>query len=199
MRCGPRRRPYTSPPRNPFSGAVPGRAEIYALGFRNPWRFSFDAFTGAISIGDVGESCSEEIDYRVRGRARGANFGWSRFEGSHLLNSDVEAPGAIAPIFEYGHGPGSPCIPPPTEHTGSAVVVGHVVRDRRLDHQFGRLLFADWVNGDIRTLIPREGGAVDQQSTGVTVPGGVISFGQGLGRRLYVVSTLGRVYRLDPA
>jgi glucose/arabinose dehydrogenase len=199
QRCGPGRRPYTSPPRNPFSGATPGRAEVYALGFRNPFRFSFDALTGAISIGDVGESCREEVDYRLRGRARGANFGWSRFEGTQELNTDVEAPGAIPPIFEYGHGPGGPCLPAASEHTGAAVVVGHVVRDRRLAGQYGRLLFADWANGDIRTLIPAEGGAVDEQSSGVTVPQGVISFGQGTRRRIYVIGRSGTVYRLDPA
>lgn len=198
-RCGAEPRPYTSPAKNPFSGPVPGRAEVYALGFRNPYRFSFDSLTGAIAIGDVGESCREEVDYRVRGRARGANFGWSRFEGTQLTNLDVEAPGALPPIFEYGHGPGGPCLPAASEHTGAAVVVGHVVRDGRLAAQYGRLLFSDWTNGDIRSLMPAESGAVDEQSTGVSVPGGAISFGQGLRRRLYVISRSGTVYRLDPS
>ena len=199
VRCGRKVRAYTSPPKNPFIGPKPGRAEVYALGFRNPFRFSFDALTGAISIGDVGESCREEVDYRLRGRARGANFGWSRFEGTQLLNADVEAPGAIPPIFEYGHGPGGPCLPAASEHTGAAIVMGQVVRDRRLAGQYGRLLFADWTNGDIRTLIPEEAGAIDEQSSGVSVPQGAISFAQGLRKRLYVIARSGTVYRLDPA
>ena len=198
-RCGPKPRPYTSPASNPFSGDIPGRAEIYALGFRNPYRYSFDSRTGAIAIGDVGEACREEVDYRLRGRARGANFGWSRFEGTQLFNPAIEAPGAIGPIFEYGHGPGGPCLPAESDHEGAAIVVGNVVRDRRLTAQYGRLLFSDWTNGDIRSLIPAEGGAVDEQSTGVSVPDGAISFAQGLRNRLYVISRAGTVYRLDPA
>ena len=113
--------------------------------------------------------------------------------------SSVEAPGAIGPIFEYGHGPGGPCLPAESDHEGVAIVVGNVVRDRRLTAQYGRLLFSDWLNGDIRSLIPAEGGAADEQSTGVSVPDGAISFAQGLHGRLYVISRAGTVYRLDPA
>jgi glucose/arabinose dehydrogenase len=86
VRAAKRSRPYGIPRDNPFVGR-PGLDEIYSLGLRNPYRFSFDSLTGAIVIGDVGQGCREEIDYRGPGGARGANFGWSRFEGSFLFNS----------------------------------------------------------------------------------------------------------------
>jgi len=197
-----RGRPYSIPEGNPFRGGVPGRGEIYSVGLRNPFRFSFDPVTGAISIGDVGAICIEEIDYRRRGRARGANFGWSRFEGTVLVDQSVSAPHAILPIFQYGHNhpPGTAfCAEPSDFYWGHAVIVGYVVRDPRLRHQYGRLLFSDFSNPAIGTLIPKESGARDAQLTGVSLPAGAISFAEGAKRRLYAIASDGTVYRLDPA
>jgi Glucose / Sorbosone dehydrogenase len=199
-RAAKARRPYRIPPDNPFVGK-PGRDEIYSLGLRNPYRFSFDSLTGAISIGDVGQGCREEIDYRGPGGARGANFGWSRFEGHHLYEPSREAPGAIFPILEYDNaGAGPPC-PPLGGYSGTSVIVGYVVRDPRLSHQYGRLLYTDFSNDEIRSLIPSEGGAVDDQSTGISLPGfgAPDSFGETRGGVLWVVSHQGPIYRLDPA
>ena len=78
---------YTVPADNPFVG-VPGRDEIWAYGFRNPWRFSFDG--QRIAIGDVGQNLWEEVDYETVRGAKGANFGWDNYEGNHLF----EGPGA---------------------------------------------------------------------------------------------------------
>src|SRR5437867_657119 len=64
--------PYSSPPSNPFFGAVAGRDEIYATGLRNPWRFSFDRNTGELYVADVGQSEIEEIDIITNG----GNYGW---------------------------------------------------------------------------------------------------------------------------
>jgi glucose/arabinose dehydrogenase len=200
LRCGRRPRFYTSARGNPFV-RKPGRDEIYALGLRNPFRFSFDSLTGAISIGDVGQACREEIDYRRRGRALGANFGWARFEGSRLFDSSRSAPGAIGPIYEYDNeGAGGGCPPLNSEFTGQAVIAGVVVRDPRLVGQYGRLLYGDAFGSQIRSLIPGESGAADDQSTDVPIPGGSpYSFAEGVGRRVYLVSGAGGVYRLDPA
>jgi hypothetical protein len=193
------RRPYGIPRDNPFIGQ-PGLDEVYSLGLRNPYRFSFDSLTGAIVIGDVGQGCREEIDYRGAGGARGANFGWSRFEGTFLFNSSRSAPGAISPILEYDNSGAGPTCTPLGGFSGGAVIPGYVVRDPRLAHQYGRLLYADFFNDEIRSLIPSEGGAIADQPTGVSVPAGQPdSFGETRGGVLWVISHAGPVYRLDPA
>jgi len=194
------RRPYGIPRDNPFVGK-PGVDEIYSLGLRNPYRFTFDSLTGAIAIGDVGQGCREEIDYRGPGGARGANFGWSRFEGTSLFDSSRAAPGAIFPIREYDNLGAGPSCSPLGGFSGSAVIPGYVVRDPRLVHQYGRLLYTDFANGEIHSLIPSEGGAADDQPTGVSLPGNGApdSFGETRGGVLWVVSHDGPIYRLDPA
>jgi Glucose / Sorbosone dehydrogenase len=198
-RAAKARRPYGIPRGNPFVGQ-PGLDEVYSYGLRNPYRFSFDSLTGAISIGDVGQGCREEIDYRGPGGARGANFGWSRFEGTFLQNSSRPAPGAIFPILEYDNSDPVASCPPLGGFSGGAVIPGYVVRDPRLGHQYGRLLYADFFSDQIRSLIPSEGGAGDDQWTGVSVPAGQPdSFGETRGGVLWVVSHAGPVYRLDPA
>jgi glucose/arabinose dehydrogenase len=195
------RKPYAIPKGNPFArgGGLP---EVFALGLRNPYRFTFDSVTGAISIGDVGQSCREEIDYRLPGHVAGVNFGWSRFEGNHLQNASRLAPGAIAPIFEYDNtsGGGVGCTPL-GNFSGRGVIAGYVVRDQRLVHQYGRLLYTDLANAQIRSLVPGEQGAADDRYTGVSLPapGAPDSFGEGRGGVLYVISHLGAIYRLDPS
>jgi len=198
-RAAKARRPYGIPRDNPFVGR-PGRDEIYSLGLRNPYRFTFDSRTGAISIGDVGQGCREEINFRGPGGARGANFGWSRFEGTFLFNPSRSATGAIFPILEYDNSDAAPSCAPLGGFSGGAVIPGYVVRDPRLARQYGRLLYTDFFSNEIRSLIPSAGGAGDDQSTGVSIPAGQPdSFGETRGGVIWVVSHAGPVYRLDPA
>jgi hypothetical protein len=194
------RRPYTIPRGNPFARGG-GRPEVFALGLRNPFRFTFDSLTGATSIGDVGQSCREEIDYRLRGHLAGVNFGWSRFEGNFLFNASRPAPGAVPPILEYDNNGGSGGCTPLGNFSGSGVIAGYVVRDARLTHQYGRLLYTDLANPQIRSLVPSEQGASDDRYTGVSLPApaNADSFGEGRRGVLFVVSHSGAVYRLDPA
>ena len=116
-------RPYSRPGRRTRSWARAGaRGEIYAYGLRNPWRFSFDRRTGDLVIGDVGQNAWEEIDFKPRGKARGANFGWRAFEGRSRYTPGESAPGARrAGHRQRSHADGSCSI------TG-----GVVVRDRAL-------------------------------------------------------------------
>ncbi|UJA19504.1 glucose dehydrogenase [Thermoleophilia bacterium SCSIO 60948] len=150
LRIDPRRsgpRPYTVPRSNPFSGEIPGRREILALGLRNPFRFSFD---GRVAwIGDVGQYSWEEIDRAPARGLRGANFGWDRWEGTHRYidpGGDDSAPrpsaaGHTAPVFEYPH------------DNGRCSVTGGVVAPPTAPAAIaGRYLFADLCGGLVRTL-----------------------------------------------
>ena len=177
--------PYSIPPDNPFVNRPPGaRPEIYSYGLRNPWRFSFDAKTGAISIGDVGQDTLEEVDYRQKGQAKGVNFGWSAFEGTDRFNQDQTAPNAVPPIFEYSHSGGACSI------TG-----GYVVRDRSLPSLYGRYVYGDYCTGDLHSLVPAIPHAKDDRSLDLNVPS-VSSFGEDNQNHIYVTSLDGPVYRL---
>ena len=158
------------------------RDEIWAYGLRNPWRFSFDRKTGALVLGDVGQEAYEEIDYR-RDRGRGANFGWSAYEGNHRLNRRVHARGHVRPIHTYGR------------DNGCSVIAGYVVRDPALPRLAGRLLYGDFCNGDIRSLIPRSPRARDPRREHVHVQA-LSSFGEDRRGRIYVTSLAGPVYRI---
>src|SRR4051812_3237456 len=148
LRIDPRHgSPYAVPASNPFAGRAGAKAEIYAYGLRNPWRFSFDRSTGDLTIGDVGQDVVEEIDFVRRGRGRGANFGWRPFEGRRS-NFDEPAPGAIAPVIQQFHSDGNCSI------TG-----GYVVRDRSLPALRGRYVFADYCRGQLLSARLRAGRA----------------------------------------
>ena len=118
---------------DPRSGAPP---EVYALGLRNPWRFSFDR--GTMLIGDVGEDHAEEIDVIAAGAPAGSNFGWPAYEGRARLPAAPDVPGALAPAATYAHR-GGRC----------AVTGGYVVRDRRVRSLYGRYLYGDLCTGRI--------------------------------------------------
>jgi glucose/arabinose dehydrogenase len=160
-----------------------GRAEICNYGLRNPWRFSFDRETGALVIGDVGQSSQEEIDYVPAERTCGNNFGWSAFEGTNRLNSDQRAPGALAPILTYGR------------EGGCSVTGGYVVRDRSLPALYGRYVYGDYCAGDLRSLKPATAKARDDRPVGLNVPS-LSSFGEDNAGHVYAVSLDGPVYRL---
>jgi glucose/arabinose dehydrogenase len=170
---------YEVPGDNPFA-AQPGAApEVYALGLRNPYRFSFDRLTGDVLIGDVGGSQREEIDWVTAAGARGANFGWACREGKLAgpRTDECPVPGAIEPLFDY-----------PTS-SPDAVTGGFVVRDPSLTGLEGRYLYADYFTGLIRSLA-LDFSDPDDQSTGLTVAT-LASFGEDASGRLYAASNSG--------
>ena len=175
--------PYTIPADNPFRNRPGARPAIYSYGLRNPWRFSFDAKTGALIIGDVGQDTLEEVDYVPQGGGRGANFGWSAFEGTDRFNTDQTAPNAVPPIFEYSH-----------DH-GCSITGGYIVRDRTLSALYGRYIYADFCAGDLRSLVPAIPHARDDRSLGLHVSS-PSSFGEDEEGHIYVTSLDGPVYRL---
>lgn len=186
-------RPYGIPADNPFVGR-PGRPEIYSYGLRNPFRFSFDTIGAKqprIAIGDVGQSDYEELDYTTVDGARGANFGWDAFEGFSRYrgaNSGTADPGGTTkPILAYPHSRAGSCT----------IIGGYVVRDRRLPSLFKRYVYADFCEGELRSLVPHLRRASGDRRLGLSVPA-PSSFGEDTHGRLYVASLEGPVYRLAP-
>ena len=138
---------YLSPPDNPFFGAMPGRDEIYAFGFRNPFRFSFDSVTSLLFAGDVGEAAREEIDLV----SLGGNYGWRVFEGTlctGLGPASCTGGTFIDPIDEYDHAPGR-----------CSVIGGYVYRGTRGTFPQGAYIYGDFCTGEIFQLFPPMSGA----------------------------------------
>jgi glucose/arabinose dehydrogenase len=174
-------------------GAKP---EIYSIGLRNPFRFSFDTVTDPaqprIAIGDVGQNRFEELDYTTVAAAQGANFGWDALEGFAPYteeNSGTPDPGGtVKPIFAYPHSRGG----------GScAIIGGYVVGDRSLPSLYGRYVYADLCEGELRSLAPHLRRASDEHKLGLNVPS-PSSFGEDDQGHIYVCSLDGPVYRLVP-
>lgn len=193
IRIDPRQRaekPYTVPPDNPFVGVAGARPEIYAYGLHNPWRFSFDTEAGTLAIGDTGQSRYEEIDILPATKARGANFGWSAYEGFGAFKGGVPRTSTVLPTLAYPH-----------TH-GCAVVGGYVVRDQQLAHIKGRevvrnYLFGDLCTGRLRTFkLGPDGQRIGgDHSAGLRVPR-LTSFAADQSGRLYALSLRGPVYRI---
>jgi glucose/arabinose dehydrogenase len=162
-----------------------GELEIYALGLRNPWRYSFDPLTGDLFIGDVGQGEWEEIDYLPAGSPPGANFGWDYFEGSHAYEGEPPNPGdLIYPILEYSHSGG-----------GCSVTGGHVYRGAELQEFYGVYLFADFCAGSVWGLLQAVDGSWSAELL-FGLDGQITSFGLDEAGELYLVTRDGTVYKL---
>ena len=159
-------------------------AQIFALGLRNPWRFSFDRETGDLWVADVGQNHNEEINLVRAGTRPPFNFGWPLLEGTRPMR-DKSAPGAILPILELSHRDGN-----------CAVIGGYVYRGERIANLSGAYVFSDLCDGRIRALHPRRAGAGRVTNLGIRVST-VSAFGQDRRGELYVLSFPNGVYRID--
>lgn len=130
--------PYAIPADNPFVGNSDYRPEIWSLGWRNPWRFSFDRLTGDMWVGDVGQGTYEEIDFEAANTG-GLNYGWRCYEGLHTFNTNscLAASNYTNPIFEYAHNSGNGC----------SVTGGFIYRGAKYPDLYGCYLFADYCSG----------------------------------------------------
>jgi glucose/arabinose dehydrogenase len=174
---------YTIPPGNPFVGQAGKRAEIWAYGLRNPWRFSFDRSTGDLIVGDVGQDLQEEVDFAPAGTGAGANYGWSIWEGDRR-NKPGNAPGATFPVLVALHSDGY-----------CAIIGGYVVRDRSLPSLYGRYLFGDNCRPQIESVSLSRGRATGLGATALSVSA-TSSFGEDARGHLYIASLNGPVYRI---
>jgi uncharacterized membrane protein YozB (DUF420 family)/glucose/arabinose dehydrogenase len=129
---------YAVPPDNPFAGRPGARGEIWALGLRNPWRFSFDRETGALWAGDVGQDKWEEINIVKKG----GNYGWNCREGRHAFKPCPPAD-FIEPAAEHGR------------EEAQSVTGGYVYRGKKIPWLAGRYVYGDFMTGNIWAL--REG------------------------------------------
>jgi glucose/arabinose dehydrogenase len=169
-------RPYAIPPDNPFADGG-GRPEIYALGFRNPWRLSFDRGTGRLLAGDVGQNRVEEIDI-VR---RGGNYGWRIMEGDLCFSplTGCDRDGLILPIATYRHSGGRCSI------TG-----GYVYRGAAVPALFGTYVYGDFCSGEIFGLSGGRSAVLLDTSRNIA------SFGESQAGELFVVGLGGSIDRI---
>jgi glucose/arabinose dehydrogenase len=154
--------------------------EIFALGFRNPYRWSFDRATGQLWVGDVGQAAVEEVD-RV---GLGDNFGWRCFEGTRNTGLGCGAPGPTqVPVAQYGR------------EVGTTVVGGFVYRGSRLTGLVGRYIFGDFGSGRIFNIDARAQ-PVLEMTTGFSSGLRISSFGEALDGELFVVDYGGQLFQL---
>ena len=173
-------RNYSIPPDNPYFGNALGyKEEIYAYGFRNPWRFSFDSPTGRLWVADVGQDQREEIDLVGKGK----NYGWNIMEGTLTYSSGSQV-GLELPVWDYGR----------TE--GIAVIGGYVYRGSTLTGLNSKYIYGDYGSGKVWAL----------QYDGVDVPVNTLladtdlnisSFGIDERNELYFCALDGKIYFLS--
>ncbi|MFG2595669.1 PQQ-dependent sugar dehydrogenase [Streptomyces sp. NPDC048462] len=179
--------PYAIPADNPFVDDPAAKGEIWAYGLRNPWRFSFDAGTGDLLIGDVGQSDWEEIDWAPAASKGGENYGWSSMEGNHPFRGGTEPANHVPPVHEYDR-----------SGLGCSVTGGYVYRGDAIADLKGKYVFSDYCDGTIRTLQIENGEVTGEGDLGVQ-GGEVISFVEGGDGELYVLAIGGSISRIDPA
>jgi len=167
---------YSIPPDNPFVGLKGYREEIWALGLRNPWRFSFDRSTSDLYIGDVGQQQWEEVDFQPASSGGGENYGWDNWEADACYEGPCNNPtGYIFPIFDYPHNNGN-----------CSISGGYTYRGQLFSGMTGIYFFADYCSGNIWGLQNTVQGWESHdfiENTG----GNISSFGEDESGELYLV------------
>ena len=165
--------PYAIPPSNPYAEAEGYRAEIWALGLRNPWGFTFDGQTGDLYIADVGEGAREEINYQPASSAGGENYGWSIMEGTDCFKSNpCSSEGLSHPVAEYDHS------------QGCAIVGGPIYRGVSYVRMQGIYFYADFCSGRIWGL--RRSGDIWENVLLMDVPFLISGIGEDESGNIYV-------------
>lgn len=199
---------YAIPPTNPFLSDPGVRDEIWALGMRNPYRWTFDRLTGEMYIADVGQFTWEEIDYEPAGFAGGRNYGWDLMEGFHcfepMIDCDDGDPVLTYPIYEYSSALGGNC----------SITGGVVYRGTQLPAIQGRYFFADYCSNQVWNILV-SGGTVADTDTLTTqispsldgfIVNTIVGIGEGNDGELYFIdrgstaSPTGQIFKLvkDP-
>ena len=178
---------YGIPDSNPFKYVAGYKPEIYAIGLRNPWRFSFDRLTGDLWLADVGQNKYEEINFQAGLTEGGQNYGWDCKEGKHKFEPGNCSPLATLtnPIIEYSHA-GDDCT----------VVGGFVYRGTIYPNMFGKYFYNDYCSGRFSTIYNDGGTWVDVPLL-MEEPFEYVTFGEDMHGELYVADIAGgEIYKL---
>lgn len=178
--------PYAAPKDNPFASDANFAPEVWAMGLRNPWRFSFDRATGDLYIGDVGQNQWEEVNFQAAGQG-GLNYGWNIMEATHRYSGEPVKDGLIAPIAEYSHANG-----------GCSITGGYVYRGETLKALNRVYLFADYCSGKIWSTF-RDAAGAWQTNPFIDTDFAISSFGQDDAGELYVINQGGSILKLVAA
>jgi glucose/arabinose dehydrogenase len=180
--------PYAIPPDNPFTSGE-GHPEVWALGLRNAWRFSFDSITGDLYIADVGENAWEEVNFLPVGTPGGANFGWNYFEGfdpfQELAGRNQSSTDQIFinPVVQYDH------------TQGCSITGGMVYRGQTLPEWNGVYIYGDYCQGNIWGLLKLPDGSWENQFL-VKLPAYISTFGIDEAGEIYLADITGKIFRM---
>ncbi len=180
---------YTIPVDNPYVGDPLVRDEIFALGLRNPWRWSFDRLTNDVWIADVGQGAWEEVNSVPFASSGGINYGWRCYEGNTPYNTAGCLPQAsyVSPIFVYPH---------IFATGGFSITGGHVYRGTEYPTLFGYYICADYVSGNVWRINPDGAGGWNSYIQG-SLPGNISGFGEAENGDMYALSLGGTLYKID--
>jgi glucose/arabinose dehydrogenase len=177
--------PYLIPAANPYAKGG-GKAEIWAIGLRNPWRFSFDRFSGLLYIADVGGDRFEEVNV-VPMSIAGVNYAWNVMEGPQCSRSSgCDQTGLQKPALSYATHENSTC----------AIIGGSVYRGQKIPEIKGQYFYSDYCNSWLRSFGFADGKVTDQHEWPIGKLGSITSFGEDAQGELYICTSSGRVYRI---
>lgn len=178
--------PYAIPASNPLRGQAGKRGEIWALGLRNPWRFTFDA--NQLYIADVGQDRREEVDIAPQSQG-GLNYGWNILEGTRCYSAATcDSSGLTAPAYEYDHGLANA--------GGCSIIGGYVYRGVAIPELAGHYFFSDFCAGFLKSFPAPAASVLDVSTWSVANVGAVVSFGRDADGELYVISGAGAIYKI---
>ena len=176
---------YSIPDNNPYGD------EIWSIGLRNPWKFSFDSMNGNLWIADVGQNEFEEINM-VENNPANVNYGWRCYEGDEPYNmSGCPDNGLTFPVATYSH-----------YNSGDfkcSITGGYVYRGNQISGINGVYFFADYCSGEIGMLSTEDNSNWEMSLTFPNINGSWVSFGQDISGELYIVSINGGIYKIIDA